>query len=224
MSSSIAEQIDEFMVRLNKLADGKTVLQMNDQAFMYTIGVLTSVAFGNISKENQDYFSSQSLISDVIGIFQFMLSRTLFPLPSCFWRFSPDNHEVEASKAGTRFSEHCLSVINEKKKAPVTALPSSNHRTCLLDKLISNQSAGEAPLSTKDLLSNVQIFFLAGTETASTTITWCLYHLCVDKSLQKALQKEVDEVLSLNMTGTFLGLFCPLVMLFWLGLSVYVCL
>jgi cytochrome P450 len=91
-------------------------------------------------------------------------------------------------------------MIIEKKKSMTTVLPST-HRPCLFGNLIGNQSKGESSLTHKDLLSNVKVFFLAGSDTTSATLSWCFYHLCVDKILKKALQKEVDEVLSLNTTG-----------------------
>jgi len=48
---------------------------------------------------------------------------------------------------------------------------------------------------------NVKVFFLAGSDTTSVVLTWCVYHLCLDKELQRAVQAEADAVLATGGAG-----------------------
>ena len=56
-------------------------------------------------------------------------------------------------------------------------------------------TAGDGSLSDEELLGNVKVFFLAGSDTTSVAITWCVYHLCMDPQLMSAVRAEVDSVL-----------------------------
>lgn len=39
------------------------------------------------------------------------------------------------------------------------------------------------------------VFFIAGFETTSSTVTYCLYELAINPDVQEKLQEEIDEVL-----------------------------
>jgi cytochrome P450 len=203
MSSSIAIEVDSFILRLRKLADGKTVLEMDKQVFFYTIRVISSVAFGEMSQECHEYFFSQNLIGDLNSMLVYVLARGLFPFPAFFWDLTPQSKtEDEASRGNTRLSKYCMKMITQKKEAnAINASHSSTGRTSLLDNMIGTKLGGESPLTDYEIMGNVKVFFLAGSDTTSVTLSWCLYHLCVDAELQKAMQKEVDGILSLNVTG-----------------------
>jgi cytochrome P450 len=135
MSSSIAIEVDSFILRLRKLADRKTVLEMDKQIFFYTIRVISSVAFGEMSQECHDYFFSQNLIGDINSMFMYLLSRTLFPFSTFFWRLTPQSKtEDKASLANARFSKYCMKMITQKKEAKaINASQPSTGRAGLLD-------------------------------------------------------------------------------------------
>jgi hypothetical protein len=74
-------------------------------------------------------------------------------------------------------------------------------RKSLLDNLIGTKISTESPLSDSEIMSNVKVFYLAGSDTTSVVMTWCIYSLCMNKEVFKAVQEEVDSVLSVNFTG-----------------------
>lgn len=46
-----------------------------------------------------------------------------------------------------------------------------------------------------ELAAQVFIFFLAGFETSSTTMSFCLYELALNPDIQRRVQDEIDNVL-----------------------------
>ena len=46
-----------------------------------------------------------------------------------------------------------------------------------------------------ELAAQVFIFFIAGFETSSTTMSFCLYELALNPDIQRHVQDEIDNVL-----------------------------
>ena len=86
MGDAVGEEIDAMIARLKStLATGPNVIQMNEEAFYFTIRVISSVAFGGLQGDMQEYFFSKQLIADVNNIFETMFHRLIIPLPYIYW-------------------------------------------------------------------------------------------------------------------------------------------
>ena len=46
-----------------------------------------------------------------------------------------------------------------------------------------------------ELAAQVFIFFIAGFETSSTTMSFCLYEMALNPDIQRRVQDEIDKVL-----------------------------
>jgi cytochrome P450 family 6 len=46
-----------------------------------------------------------------------------------------------------------------------------------------------------ELAAQVFIFFVAGFETSSTTMSFCLYEMALNPDIQRRVQEEIDSVL-----------------------------
>ena len=203
MKPSICEQIDAFILILKSFEVGK-VIEMDKQLFSYTVNVISAVAFGELPQTTHDYFFGTFLIDDIHDLFDYLINRMMFPFPGWIWRLSPYfRKETTADKANTRFTSKCAEVIKSAREAskigqePNAAIV----RKSFIDNLISCKPDGDVGLTDDEILANVKVIFLAGSDTTSVVITWVIYHLCIDASLLKAVQEEVDSVLGPKMTG-----------------------
>ena len=50
-------------------------------------------------------------------------------------------------------------------------------------------------LTDSEILGNVKVFFLAGSDTTAVVITWAMYELCLKPELLKQVQEEVDRAM-----------------------------
>lgn len=69
-------------------------------------------------------------------------------------------------------------------------------------RLVDDENMNNANINEKDnritieeIAAQALIFFEAGFETSSTTMTFCLYELAKNKDIQKKLRKEITDVL-----------------------------
>jgi cytochrome P450 len=204
MSDAMATEIDGLIDRLKKF-DNKEIVQLDLQTFLYTIRVISSVAFGDLPPESVKYFFSDALAKDVDFMFSYMVERLLYPYPNWTWPYSEKYHtESSARVADKDFSAQCMTIITKARKTVADAelngaIPGS--RRSLVENLIGTRIGNESPLTDNEILSNVKVFFLAGSDTTSVVLSWCIFGICTNDEARVAIQKEVDDALSINATG-----------------------
>ncbi|XP_049962793.1 cytochrome P450 6k1-like [Schistocerca serialis cubense] len=61
--------------------------------------------------------------------------------------------------------------------------------------ITGRKNSEQKTLTTKEVAAQAWVFFLAGFETSSTTVSFCLYELSKHPDIQKKLQEEIDNML-----------------------------
>jgi cytochrome P450 family 6 len=64
-----------------------------------------------------------------------------------------------------------------------------------MDDTLKADSLNDAGLTMNEIAAQAFVFFAAGFETSSTTMSFCLYELAMNRDVQERVQKEIDAAL-----------------------------
>eukprot|EP01040_Poterioochromonas_malhamensis_P011407 gene11407-12436_t len=160
-----------------------------------------------------DYFFSITFKEDVEKIFGLQRESALFGLPRFLWKYSRYyKYEVAAREANQRFTDACTRVIEHKRQfwrdqgglTPLSEGRERNRPTSMLDSLlaqeVANSDSGGMTASSKlmnddELISNVKIVYIAGTDTTAVTITWLVYYSALYPEYLQRIRDETKRVL-----------------------------
>lgn len=67
-----------------------------------------------------------------------------------------------------------------------------------LIQLLMDLKEGDTALSFEQIVSQALVFFLAGFDTSSTTMSFCLYELALSPDIQQKLHQEIQSILATN--------------------------
>lgn len=155
--------------------------------------MITVTAFGlPPSDPCSEYFLSKTFLDDVVLMFDYMMQRTLFPLPLICWSWTPQyQSEVKMTPATRRCDEACAKVIDHKRKLLQNgAIPNA-----MIDYLLLRDESTSVALTDKELISNAKLFYLAGSDTTSIVITWIAFILATRPDIAARAREEATNVL-----------------------------
>lgn len=144
---------------------------------------------------------SSDIVSDVKALFQAFQTRMFAPLP--YWKVPGlasffDN----GAQVSQRFYNRSEQILQTAKGGG----------RCIVDKL---KDMDGDKFSHSELMDNLTVLFLAGTDTTSLALCWSFYYLSKDLQLQTAVAQEVrmlpDDEISLTELETL-----PTVQAVWL--------
>ena len=220
MISIIAEESRVLVNGIN--SDGKSVVNGDLLFSMYTTRVISRTALGVELSEMEEYFGTSKFAEDALVRSEFRLQRTLYPFPGWTWKYSPlYKYEKVAREHNIRFHNECnkyvmrIRDIYEKRKnhpqymdmklslTEILIREAEKHnkertanRSTVSNNNNSTDSSGTIPTFTDaDILDNIKLLFIAGTETTATILCWVVYLLCAHPYWQERVHAEVDEVL-----------------------------
>ncbi|XP_055906586.1 probable cytochrome P450 6g2 [Eupeodes corollae] len=195
----VGNELDEHLLALEADQDKSFVEEVKEICALYTTDVIASVAFGiqaNCLNNPECEFRRNGR-----SIFNFTLHRALqftfaffipylTPLVRC--RIFP--------KEAEKFIRKSINfVMSERMK-------NGNSRNDLIDVLIAFKKAAEdrndmssaLAMNNEILVAQAAIFFVAGYETSSATMSFCLYELAKNSEIQKRLREEIKGALKAN--------------------------
>nr|CAD7428600.1 unnamed protein product [Timema monikensis] len=218
MLPTIVECSRKLISSLEKSADKDDLLEMRNVITNFTTDVIGSCAFGleiNSMKDPDSEFRRMgSKVFKPDHIASISRSLSLFFRPIIWILRSPalskEVHDFfigifkdsmsyrEKNKVVRNDFLQLLIQLKNKGKVDEDRVSSKDDSHLTITENVSAAGAEkDEPLEITDTLLAAQcfVFFLAGFETSSTTISCCLHELAVNPDIQERLRKEVDNVL-----------------------------
>lgn len=163
---------------------------------LFTTDVIASVAFGVLARSMED--PKSAFRTNGKRVFEFTHRRSLefmamFFIPQLV---KPLHFKTFSPKTSEFLRQAMTHVIEERMK-------SSTHRNDLIDVLVSfiNEAKEDPKHFANELdavIAQAAIFFTAGFETSSATMSFGLYELAKHPDIQKRLRAEIRQALEKN--------------------------
>jgi len=153
-----------------------------------TLDVLANCIFG------QDFDTLDGHNTGPLDAYNFCMKNIFTPIQFIipWWRKLPLPNNWKLSKKMKEFDDYCWSIIADAKKKSTneseTKTEDGNPKyPYLIDLMI------DSGMSESDIRGNVGIFFLAGHETTSSSLSWAMGMLASHPEVQEKARKEVFE-------------------------------
>ncbi|PNF30179.1 putative cytochrome P450 6a13 [Cryptotermes secundus] len=210
MFQRLVECGDELKLCLENIAGRGEVIEVKDLLGRFSTDVISSCAFGIecncLKNENAEFrqwgrkIFEPSMLGIIIGILStaapVVLDKLKLPTfdPNVSKYFRKMVHEtVEYRESNNvKRNDFMQLLIQLKEKGSLDSEQGAEDRS---DEEFSGIGETADGLSMNSLAAQAFVFFLAGFETSSTTMTFCLYELSVNPDIQERLRTEVDTVL-----------------------------
>jgi cytochrome P450 family 3 subfamily A len=189
LEPAFLEIIDRLVDQLSNIANSSGKFEPYPWMSKMTLDVLGKAGFGF---EFRSLTSDKSQVyNDYVTLMEGMVN-SLRLIPG--FEKLPTHTNREYFGAINSFMAWANAMVENKRKQ----LASRNSETSegnpdLLDLLVAAHDSGNG-LSQTELLQNIFLFFLAGHETTSSSLTAILHYISADPKLQKLCQEEVDRV------------------------------
>ncbi|GJQ69999.1 Cyp6g1 [Trypoxylus dichotomus] len=160
------------------------ILCLKDIVTKYSTDVICSVAFGIDSHSFQDRETPFTHIGK--AVFEVSLRNTIASATYFTKNLLVNLFRIKFLKASLAnlLSDIFLNVIKERRSL-------ESQRRDLVELMIELKE--KYNLTDNEILGQATQFFLAGYETTSTTITFALYELSLNKEAQSKLRNEIDQ-------------------------------
>ncbi|KAG1442292.1 hypothetical protein G6F56_011125 [Rhizopus delemar] len=162
----------------------------------FTLDVLGITAFGydfrSLQGDPEEWGLNFELVNDGLLSATATVFSALDPL---FVRFLPSRIRCQNAldKLNNKFDE----LAKEKRALLYSGVASDTpeHEKNLLTLMLEAEQRGEAMVTPVELRQNIAVFFLAGLETTSIALSFCLYNLAKDKHIQNKLRNEIIDIM-----------------------------
>jgi len=161
---------------LERAAPGGALVNVSSMMRRTTGAILVKLAFGEeVDSLRQLSTESQALSVLLAGV----QTRMTSPLP--YWRIPGLSGPIDGMNAARRTLRQRALAILQKPEAAAQAQ--------FLSSMLSAES--DNTLSQEEVVGNLIVLLVAGTDTTSTTLSWALYHLARHPDVQDEVAAEV---------------------------------
>jgi cytochrome P450 len=207
MRYSIIKEVDTFIRKWCEMCElGTAQVNIADELMQLTLAIILRVAIGDVSALNK-YGNANEMYRDTKTVFEFIGRKSLFQLPNFVWKMMHGDIEETAKKINAKFN-YVINGIVEKERAAFAAqlanssgaagsgLSAPTRPLSYIQILVREATPGVDGISNRELVENVKTIMLAGSETTSVTLSYCLYYLSMDADLLAEVRAEVDQYFS----------------------------
>lgn len=208
MFSTLLDCGSTLQCHLDKYADKGHLLDVRDVAARHTTNVIASVGFGidvdTVSNPNHDFraIGRQIFEPNLTNSFRWFLFF-FAPKVMSFLRFKICNSNVE--KFIRSIVKHNLEYreknnINRKDFFQLLIQLRNTGSVQLDDQWETVIKADEShkTLSIDEMAAQSFVFFAAGFETSSTTLSFCMYEMAKNPDIQQRVHEEIDRILEVH--------------------------
>jgi len=191
MFSLISECADRLVQYMEEVASKNEPVECRELTAKYTTDVIGSCAFGiemnALSNEESEFRKmGRKLFNPTLMNILRMRFRTIFP-----WFYEMLGYILPQQEITKFFTRVIVETMDYREKNNIT-------RNDFIDTLRELKKhpdkLGDIDLTDNLLASQAFVFFAAGFETSSTTISNALYELAINQNIQDNLRKEIDEI------------------------------
>jgi cytochrome P450 len=165
------------------------VVDMTKDLIRFTVDATTALAFGedpNTIEGTGDVI--QEHLSD---IFPTLIKRVNAPVP--LWRYFKMPSDRKFDRAIAAMHRHIESLI-ERSRRRMHEQPSEKPRS-LLEAMLAAASLPDSGITDAVIGANVMTMLLAGEDTTAHSLSWAMYFIAQDRSLQSRLHLAAMDVL-----------------------------
>ncbi|KAF5304861.1 hypothetical protein FQR65_LT07878 [Abscondita terminalis] len=182
----LQEAMEEMMMKTNK------IIEVRELSICYSINVIGLCAFGvdcNCFKNpNSDFRKFGKKVFDYTSWFRRLKMCFAFAMPNLALRIGVKVFGKDYTDFFTRLVKE---TIEHREKHGVVSKD-------LIQLLIELKSKWNGNVTMEELAAHVFIFFSAGFETSSTSLSFCLFELGMNPNIQDRVRKEIVLTLSKN--------------------------
>jgi cytochrome P450 family 6 len=191
----------------DNVQSGQNVFECRDLMARYTTNVISSVAFGvendcindreNVFREVGSSILKPSLRMAVLGIMTFVASNLFKQLKIKGTRQHVEDFIFALVKETIDYREK--NVNFERKDLMQLLIQLKNQGFVSIDKSDENEIMGEKnvvrKLTFNEIAAQAFIFFVAGFETSSSLMSYCLFELSKNPGVQEKVHAEIDKIM-----------------------------
>lgn len=197
--NAVLENSSSTMTADDQHIENAAEVETKDLMARYTTDVISSCAFGLVTHSLSDPGAKFRIMGHRIfkqRFEYFLLVALMDTAPSLVNALKLRYFEKDV----TEFFENCVAnVVSFREKHNL-------NRGDFLDLLIAmkakehpndsseQQNAGDVEMTLSAITAQCFLFFAAGFETSSTTLSFCLFELAKDRKSQEKIQREIDSV------------------------------
>eukprot|EP00871_Galdieria_phlegrea_P004517 jgi/Galph1/5066/GphlegSOOS_G3750.1 len=179
----LSAELDVFIAQMDALCDTEKVVDLDSLIAALTLDVIARTAFG-VSFSAQT--SQQHPMPHAVLTLLDELVKNMIFYPYRFW--FPSITQRRLNEAISVISQFCNMVIDLRLRE--SAEEKNKRAQDLLDILLESTETRE------NLVAHVATFILAGHDTTSHSLSFCMYEVAQNLSIEEKLQAEADQMIA----------------------------